>query len=40
MKCIEINNSKVLKLAEKRKYESSIIIKDKSGYEPVSGDTP
>ncbi len=25
------------KLAEKRKYESSIIIEDKSGYEPVSG---
>ena len=40
VKCIEINNSKMHKLAEKRKYESSIIIEDKSGYEPVSGNTP
>ena len=35
VKYIEINNSKMHKLAEKRKYESSIIIEDKSGYEPV-----
>lgn len=35
MECIEINNSKMLTLAEKRGYESSSIIQDKSGYEPV-----
>lgn len=35
MECIEINNSKMLTLAEKREYESSSIIQDKSGYEPV-----
>ena len=35
MECIEINNSKMLTLAEKREYESGSIIQDKAGYEPV-----